>query len=198
MWMSKRRRKETCTLLFTNCVTARAPCCSPNPKHPARSSCQAVWEPCWTPGLRAAPAPGSRATCSKLCWAPHSHAARDAASGKHPHRPQGCPQQGWAPQGLSPQGCTHKAIPTRLSPSRAVPIRVSPQGCPRKAVPSRTVPTRLSPAGLSLLPGAALAQGGTARQEPLKLRSQSWQATRDVTESGVTMASDLLMFIGNE
>lgn len=39
---------------------------------------------------------------------------------------------------------------------------------------------------------------GTSSQEPLKLRWQSWQATCDVTESGVTMASDLLMFIGNE
>ena len=68
---------------------------------------------------------------------------------------------------------------------------LAPQVCPS---PKPTLLLRLSQPHGSGSPRPC----GTSRQEPLKLRWQSWQATCDVTESGVTMASDLLMFIGNE
>lgn len=54
------------------------------------------------------------------------------------------------------------------------------------------------PAPRSWKPSSMRLCGTSKPGTPEVALTESWQATCDVTESGVTMASDLLMFIGNE
>lgn len=70
----------------------------------------------------------------------------------------------------------------------------SPKAVPNPS-PSCSSP-QVSPTALEALVPVAMwhIQPGA----PEVALTESWQATCDVTESGVTMASDLLMFIGNE
>lgn len=70
----------------------------------------------------------------------------------------------------------------------------SPKAVPNPS-PSCSSP-QVSPTALEALVPVAIwhIQPGA----PEVALTESWQATCDVTESGVTMASDLLMFIGNE
>lgn len=141
MWMSKRRRKETWTSLFTICVTPRAPCCLLKSAHPTRRSCRAAWEHC-----HAAERP-----CSTKPYARLQDYLLQAVLSTTPAALPGM-LPGMLPEPLEN---FHSGLSGLLHP-----------GTPRLSLARASRVPRPGPAR----PWQPWATGGTAGQEPLKLR----------------------------